>query len=460
MRKLSTGIAVALLFIGLVILFSGYYESKINNQNASESNYIESRASRVSSQRKINKSQPPSTQSTGVGAEFSEFVRQGNTRGFHDKAISDPQSVIDYIEQNFESIDPKLRQGYARLALQAIARVSPELALQWASQSKIFCSERDAVQTVFSAWEMKSEDDVKLALSHASAFKSREWADSFIPDTVVALAHYSNKDALDWIKENLGNNIEIYRQSLQGVFLNIADNDPSVFWQTIGEFESDPLVTKSASIALINLSIKNIDAAENLLTVIRSSHDSDFVKDAGSYVNTINSIARQNIVENPDKVLNLLINSGINEKAAYEIFGNNMFYWVRESPEKALDWLNSREESEKIALLSNYNVISSIAEFSPEKAISSIEAQGLPMEQEIRGYNATLQVWSASSPSAAFEWISLKEPDTQRKVIDSFVNGMFSIAPDLVNSYLASPSIANEAREQGLQILKQLGTKK
>ena len=122
--------------------------------------------------------------------------------------------------------------------------------------------------------------------------------------------------------------------------------------------------------------------------------------------------------------------------------------------------MNSREQSEKITLLSNDNVIRSIAEFSPERAINSIEAQSLPKEQLIRGYNATLQVWSASSPGAAFEWISSKEPETQKKVIDSFVNGMFSIAPDLVNSYLASPSIANEAREQGLQSLKQLSLKK
>lgn len=401
-----------------------------------------------------------SSQIAEVGGGLARAFNIGDLRSFHDESMRFPQDAIEFVEKNLGSIDPSLRERYAMAALDGIARVSPELALQWVNKSKIFPSERIAVTTIFGAWDFKNEDDVKLALKHASLFKDRDWSDAFIPSTVEALAEYSTVDALDWVSAELKDNLEMYRRGLQGVFLQIAQKEPRDFWKLVSGFESDPIVTKAASIALINLSIRNIDAAEDLLSEIRTSGAGGFVENIEVYTSTIDSIAQQNITRNPDKVLNLLLNSGINEKKAYELFGNNMFNWIRESPERAIEWLTSRNAPEKTTFLSNLNVVTAIAELSPERAVRTIEQGGLTGEEAIRGYNSTLQVWGAKSPGDAFKWISSQDSSIQIGVINGFVEGMFSVAPDIVDSYLSSGGITAEARDQGVVRLSQLGPRK
>jgi hypothetical protein len=329
---------------------------------------------------------------------------------------------------------------------QTLARLNPDLAIEWA----------DAIENPEMASLMLNQVfyaigvlDPHRTLNLVQRFAGSGWASSTICESLKQVAKNSPEDALNWISKNLNSYPKVYLAGLSSIFYGAALGDPGSFVRLIEQNDFGRGGDDALRSAFGGLVSSDFDKAIKLAAAADSKSSNGCI--------ILEEFARFGLTKEPDKVTDLLM--GKNGDDASKVIAAGLSVWIGTDSKRAMEWV-ARQPLKLQQDMAGRGVVGALSLAAPQLALKYVEGLHLPSEEQIGVYSDIVRVWGESEPGASLKWIVGLNEGEQLELIESYVEAVALEDPALIPEFLENEVVIEAVKNKGYKRLEAIEGKR
>ena len=377
------------------------------------------------------------------GVEFSSRKKavhssseddEGGGVAVFDLGVDDPENGLKELIKYDNSEPEEKLSKYSDFAA-GYAVNDPLGALEWANTIDDLRLRSICRSTIFGSWLQNESVEHQSVLNELKNHLESGWASEYVRDAVSGLTGKDENMAIDWVSKNLGNDENLYFDSLDEILRTVGEDDPQKFLTLVEEYELRGGSADAYSRLVFGIASRKISSALEILDSSPSIGEDETQKIFSRITSTF-------FERNPDSLVDFVVEKSPTHWR--EIVSRGVDGWISRDSGHFLGWIEGQDAELREAVLLRESSVKELARKQPIKVFALLEENLADSPEKVASQKVAISRWGRDDPAASLEWLQEQDSDVQQNLIDSYVESLHAIGIEDHASYLWNSKLPEE----------------